>query len=291
MLPEQDLVVAAGGVRTRVRESGRGACVLLVHGFADGLSTWWRTMPALARRYRAVAYDLHGCGASEKGPGRYDLASLARQALGVLDALGVERAHLVGHSLGAKVALAAAARAPERIASLVLEAPPAFAMRLPWELRLLSAPGFGEFLSACATPWTTRLATRRAFLRMVHPASRAWPEERFRRLPGTVADPRAMIAGWMHLARGIRLERRDPVEGVYRLLEAPALVVVGANDPNVPAALGERLAGTLPRARLLRFERVGHVPHAERDGEFTAEVLRFFDEVDLASESEVPRRG
>ncbi|TAM58819.1 alpha/beta hydrolase [bacterium] len=282
-----DRVVVAGGVRTRVREAGRGPAVLFIHGFADTLGTWWRALPALAGRYRCVAYDLHGCGGSEKGPGDYRIGELARQAVGVLDAVGIERAHLVGHSLGAKVALAAAVLAPERVRALVLEATPAFALDLPWELRLLTTPLLGEALAACATPWSVRLATHRAFLRMVHPESRTWTPERHRRLPVDEPDPRAMVAGWMHLARGIALQREHPFEERYASVEAPALVIAGERDPNVPAAQAERLARTLPRARLRLFARAGHVPHAECEREFTAEVLRFFEESERRREREV----
>lgn len=273
-----DRLVVAGGVRTRVREAGHGEAVLLIHGFADALSTWWRTFPAVAQRYRAVAYDLYGCGASEKGPGRYDLAALGRQALGVLDALGIERAYVVGHSIGAKVALAAAALSPRRIRALALEAPPAFAMPLPWQMRLLVLPLIGELLAACAAPWVVRAATQRAFLRMVHRESRTWSEERFRRLPIHDGDPRAVITGWMHLARGIALDREEELERRYQRIEAPALIIVGDSDRNVPPELGERLARTLPRGSLKVYSRTGHVPHGEHDRDFTTDVLRFFDE-------------
>ena len=290
-LHARDRVVLAGGVRTRVRDVGHGQTVLLIHGFADTLGTWWRTMPVLARHYHCVAYDLHGCGASEKGRGAYEVADLGGQAVGVLDALGIDHAHVVGHSLGAKVALAAAVLAPERVRSLVLEAAPAFAMDLPWELRLLTTPLLGELVAACATPWTMRMATHRAFLRMVHPESRTWPEERHRRLPVHDDDPRAMVSGWMHLARGIALHREHPLEERYASIEVPALVIAGDCDPSVPAAQAERLARVLPHASLAAYAGVGHVPHAERDREFGADLLRFFAGQERAQGSEVPRGG
>ncbi|MDE2572315.1 MAG: alpha/beta hydrolase [bacterium] len=284
----RDRFVVADGVRTRVREAGRGVAVLLIHGFADGLGTWWRTLPVLARRYRVLAYDLHGCGSSEKGPGRYDLESLGAQAVGVLDAAGVERAHLIGHSLGAKIALATALLAPERVRSLALESPPAFAMPPPWELRLLLTPLLGELLAACATPWTTRLATKRAFLRMVHPASRTWSEERHRRLPVHDDDPRALITGWMHLARGIALHQAHPIEASYASLEVPALVLCGESDPNVPVEHARRLVQLLAHARLRSYAHAAHVPHAECDRDFTTDIMRFLDEQSQARDSEVP---
>lgn len=289
MKPEPaDRTVLADGVRTRVRETGHGDGLLLIHGFADSLGAWWRNAPIFARRYHTIAYDLHGCGASEKGPGRYDISSLGRQALGVLDALGVERAGVVGHSLGARIALAAALAAPRRIRALVLEAPAAFAMGLPWEMQLLTLPGVGELLATCATPWSVRLATKRAVLRVVHPESRTWSEERYRRLPVYEENPRALVRGWMRLARGVALDRPHALEDRYAGIDIPALVIVGERDPNVPPALGERLARTLPRARLLRYQRAGHVLHAECDRDFTADAMRFFDEQERTLEREVP---
>lgn len=107
--------VDAGGVRTRYRAWGlAGSPVVLVHGAAESADTWYRLAPLLAGRHRVYAYDVVGWGYT-RHTGHYTLADQARQLLAVLDAFGLRRALLVGHSSGAAVVAEAALLAPERV--------------------------------------------------------------------------------------------------------------------------------------------------------------------------------
>ena len=114
------------GAELRWESTGEGPVVLLIHGFASTLERNWRGtgwMDALARAgFRAVAYDQRGHGRSTKlyDPAKYALDRLARDAVEVLDALGIERGVLMGYSMGARVALEAALLHPARVAALVL---------------------------------------------------------------------------------------------------------------------------------------------------------------------------
>src|SRR5215470_9377811 len=116
--------VEAAGLRLRYLELGEGpgVPVLLLHGFGADLNTWMFTQPALAEGRRVVALDLPGHGGSAKRVERADAESLAAVIAGALDELGIERAHLVGHSMGGGIASALALRSPERIATLTLVA-------------------------------------------------------------------------------------------------------------------------------------------------------------------------
>src|SRR5262252_10782946 len=128
---------AAGGPAVETAEvGGRKVCyvgtgqdgdvVLLVHGYGGDRNSWLFLQEPLAARYRVYALDLPGHGTSAKDVGDGSAGTLAGAVLGVLDAIGAERAHLVGHSLGGAVAVAAAARNPGRISSLTLIAPSGF---------------------------------------------------------------------------------------------------------------------------------------------------------------------
>ncbi|MFB4302310.1 alpha/beta fold hydrolase [Actinomadura sp. NTSP31] len=109
----------ADGVRTRYRAWGAsGTAVVLVHGAFESADTWSRVAPLLAARHRVYALDLTGWGYSERR-GPFDTAHQAAQLLGFLDAMGLDRAALVGHSSGAGVIAAAALKAPGRAAGLV----------------------------------------------------------------------------------------------------------------------------------------------------------------------------
>ncbi|HVC88329.1 MAG TPA: alpha/beta hydrolase [Gaiellaceae bacterium] len=114
--------VAANGLRFHVAEQGDGPPVLLLHGFPDTGDVWRRQLPVLANAgLRAIAPDLRGRGRSERPEGveAYAMPELVADAVGLLDTLGVERAHVVGHDWGAVVAWALAALVPERVDRLV----------------------------------------------------------------------------------------------------------------------------------------------------------------------------
>jgi pimeloyl-ACP methyl ester carboxylesterase len=116
--------IIANGLTTYYQQSGQGSDVVLIHGLTGNLSTWYlHVMPALAKEFRVTAYDLRGHGYSELTPSGYTSAHFAADLEGLLDRLGIERAHLVGYSFGATVALHCAVLCPSRVASLVLAEP------------------------------------------------------------------------------------------------------------------------------------------------------------------------
>ncbi|HLJ81274.1 MAG TPA: alpha/beta fold hydrolase, partial [Ktedonobacterales bacterium] len=108
------------GYRMRYLTGGAGEPVLLLHGLADCKESWQRLLPALARRHRVYAPDLLGCGASEKPRASYSLWALAAYMRHFLDAVGVEAANIVGHSLGGGLALHLYIQYPERVRRLAL---------------------------------------------------------------------------------------------------------------------------------------------------------------------------
>ena len=117
------MTVTVNGLQFHVEETGEGPMVLLLHGFPDTGEVWRHQVPALAAAgFRAVVPDLRGRGRSER-PGRveaYALRELVADATGILDALGVDRAHVVGHDWGAALAWSVAALAPQRVDRLVV---------------------------------------------------------------------------------------------------------------------------------------------------------------------------
>src|SRR5215212_7781989 len=109
--PEIGRSIRAGGIETNYHEAGSGAPVILIHGSGPGVSAWanWRlALPYLAERLRVFAYDQVGFGYTElRDDQRYGLDRWVKHLLDFMQAVGVERAHLVGNSMGASVALAA----------------------------------------------------------------------------------------------------------------------------------------------------------------------------------------
>jgi 2-hydroxymuconate-semialdehyde hydrolase len=122
--PEVARSIVAAGIRTNYHDLGSGFPVLMLHGSGPGVSAWanWRlVMPSLAERARVIAPDMAGFGYTERRPDlRYDMDTWVAQAVGMLDALGIARADLVGNSFGGGLALQVAIRHPHRIRRLVL---------------------------------------------------------------------------------------------------------------------------------------------------------------------------
>lgn len=122
--PEIGHRIKAAGIDTNVHDRGAGFPVLLIHGSGPGVSAWanWRlAIPELAKSHRVIAPDMVGFGFTDRPEGvTYDMDLWVAQALGLLDALDIPQAHIVGNSFGGAIALALAIRAPERVARLAL---------------------------------------------------------------------------------------------------------------------------------------------------------------------------
>jgi 2-hydroxy-6-oxo-octa-2,4-dienoate hydrolase len=122
--PEIGTTIDAGGIKTNYLEAGHGPAVVLVHGSGPGVTgyaNWRLTMPTLAEQFRVIAPDMVGFGYTERPSGlRCDVDVWADQVVGLLDALGLERASVVGNSFGGAIALRVAARHPERVHKLAL---------------------------------------------------------------------------------------------------------------------------------------------------------------------------
>ena len=123
--PEIGKSVEANGIRTNYLEAGSGdETVVLVHGSGPGVTSYanWRlVIPALAEHWRVVAPDMVGFGFSDRPEGvTYSLDTWADQTVGVMDALGIDKAHMVGNSFGGAIALRVATKHPDRVGKLVL---------------------------------------------------------------------------------------------------------------------------------------------------------------------------
>ena len=117
--------ITANGLNIHVQQAGSGPDVVLIHGLTGDLSIWFlsRTIPVLAQTHRVTAYDLRGHGYTDAPAEGYTSLDHARDLIGLLDVLGIDRARLVGHSFGAVIAVHAAVIAPERVEALVLSDP------------------------------------------------------------------------------------------------------------------------------------------------------------------------
>jgi pimeloyl-ACP methyl ester carboxylesterase len=259
--------VRAGKARISTLTAGNGVeHVVLIHGLGGTKSSFYETVSALAPRFTVHAIDLPGFGASSKSArASYDPAWFARSVVRFLDAQGIRRAHLVGNSLGGRIALEVGLSAPERVNSLSLLTP-----SLAWRKHRGLVP-LVKLLrpELAAIPHTlTSQLVRRQFWGMfgrperLHPSVADLAVEEF--LAG-YRDPAARVA-FSAAARHIYLEEPDGPDGFWtRLagLEPPALFVWGDEDPLVPLAFCAHVSETLPHARQVVLNDCGHVPQVE----------------------------
>jgi pyruvate dehydrogenase E2 component (dihydrolipoamide acetyltransferase) len=254
----------AGGLRLRYLALGESdrIPVLLLHGFGADLNTWMFTQPALAEGRRVIALDLPGHGGSTKQLDHADVESLATIVDHALKALGIERLHLVGHSMGGGIAIAFASREPERVATLTL----------------IASASLGPEINATFIDGFVRAARRREAVEvlnlLVHdPAlvSRTMVEDvlRYKRLDGVPEALAAFAEEWFPGGRQI-VGLGDGVA----VLKLPVQIIWGREDRIIPVAHAEALASRLPVHIL---EQVGHLPHMEKAGEVNRLIKRLIE--------------
>lgn len=252
--------VHAAGMRLFVAEYGPpdGDALFLLHGLAAHGGVWRRVAPHLAARgVRVLAPDLPGHGLSDgkRHRGTYTPRFFARSLLALADAMGLERFHLAGNSLGGLVAARAALLAPERVQRLVLVDSAGLGRPgVPWRTRLMYLPfALSAVLGVSPSPLAVRLFLQRAVV--ADPAQAAELSDLLhRRPPLPVAVRRSALA---------LLGPEGSVADELPRLALPTLLVWGDRDPQFPLALARAAVERMPRARLAVVAGAGHVPQWE----------------------------
>jgi len=270
---------AVAGARVRYTDQGQGPAVVLIHGFASSLETWTGVAPALRGRHRVIAVDLKGFGWTDRPPGDYSPAGQARLVRALLDRLGIETFAAVGHSYGASVALELALQTPARVTRLALYDAWVYEEQLPSLFLWARARGLGEALFALFYEERPEEKLALAFYdpsripqQLIDDVERAFAR------PGTRAAALAAVRGMRYAA----------VEGRYRTVTQPTLLLWGREDVVSPVAVGERLSRELPRSRLVVYPRCGHLPMLEAAAASTAELAAFLD---AAAPAAAPAEG
>ena len=264
--------LAIGEHRLRVVEVGEGEPVLLVHGFADSAYTWHRNLRALARAgFRALACDQPGVGESALPPGfRFGVDDLARLAVGMLDALGIERAHLVGSSMGGGVGLEMAVHHPQRLRRVVLVAPTCYHAPFRPLVYLFRSSLFAALARRLAGPWLVWPVLRSQYFSspLLTPQVSAQYRLAFRR------------PEYLHACAGLLRDywSRAFTETAhsYRKIRVPLQLVWGAQDIWVSTRDGLRLAADTG-AVLTVIAGAGHLVHQAPPEPFNEAVVRFLE--------------
>jgi pimeloyl-ACP methyl ester carboxylesterase len=269
--------VSAHGVDTFYLEAGYGPAVVLLHGLGATNSSMLPTLAELSHDHRVLAPDLPGFGESAKPLRAYHPAFYARWLHALLDATHVERALLVGNSMGGRVAIEMALRHPARVERLVLFAPSLAFRRFRFlqpVVRLLAAE-----LGVVPVPVPRWLAMRVLRLMFAEPERlpAAWYEAAMDEFQRVFSTLRGRIA-FFSAARQLYLEASDGPHGFWERLPAlacPALFLWGDQDLLVPAAFAPHVEAALPGARSVVLPSCGHVPQFEHPA-LTHRLVREF---------------
>lgn len=240
LMTAPDAFADLGDVTVRYRVLGRGEPVILLHGYGGNLTFWSNIADSLARDYRVVATDVRGFGQSTKSgdPNRYG-RPMVDDVVRLMDRLGLSRAHLVGHSMGAVIAAHAALAYPSRVSSVTLLAGPfytdsaSFAAEVrPFLEDLETRRDFHRFLTWLFPLWSDSMVTA-INTQLLRDNDFGSLVAVFRAIPGLVVTEAS--------ARGARV---------------PALAIVGTGDPLLDES--QWLATRWPQARIITLPNVDH---------------------------------
>ncbi|HYH06981.1 MAG TPA: alpha/beta hydrolase [Thermoanaerobaculia bacterium] len=255
-------IALESGVTVRYVEAGprEAPPLLLLHGLGDTSRSWSLMLPELAKSHRVYAFDQRGHGAASAPRCCYALADLAWDAIAFMDAMKIERASVVGHSMGSFVAQHLAAHHPERVQKIVLIGSSDTTVGNETVAWLWEQTGtFDRGISTeFVEQWQSNpLPVDAEFLALVKRETAA-------------VRPHV----WRGVARTLMTEDQRPFA---RAIRQPTLILWGEHDPAFPAANQQRLQEALPQATFRRYDKAGHNVHWEIPTRVAEDILRFLD--------------
>jgi pimeloyl-ACP methyl ester carboxylesterase len=259
------------------RIAGEGPAVVLVHGMVNSSRHWQAVATRLAQRYTVIAPDLVGHGDSATPRGDYSLGAHAAVIRDLLSVLGIERATMVGHSLGGGVAMVYFWQFPERVERLALVSSGGLGPDVSPLLRSIALPGASALVSLAAHPRVTGGLDRagaslrergswvggqlQAIARALRPLEGPGAREAF------VHSLRAVID-----ARGQRVSATDRL---YLLEAVPTLIAWGEKDRTIPIEHGRAAHAAVPHSRFVTLAGAAHFPHLEAPAELATAIDDF----------------
>lgn len=256
------MLVEANGIAVNCALKGQGETVVLIHALGLDLGSWWLQSPVLEERFRVLAYDVRGHGASSKPAGPYSIALFAADLFALLGALRIDRCHLVGLSMGGMIAQKFAADHPERVRRLVLS-----------DTSCGYAPEQGQVFEERA-----RTVEASGMESLVQPTLERWFTAEFRAARPDVVERIASTlrandpVGYAGSCRAIA--KLDLAEEVRRIT-APTLIVVGDEDVGTPPQMAREIQQRISGSRLEILPNAAHLAPVEQAEAFNSLMLGF----------------
>jgi pimeloyl-ACP methyl ester carboxylesterase len=269
--------VTVNGVDIRYAVRGSGYPVLLLHGFCEFLETWDFNLRPLGEHYQVYAMDLPGHGLSDKPYLDYSISFFTEFVVGFMQALGIERAAVVGHSFGGAISISLATSFPKKVDSLVLESSFGLGRDISLLHKLCSVPVLAE--SGAKSGGAGPALEQRVNLEFYHPDFAAREivgrSYSFMRMPEARRVMLNIMHNWVE-ADGLRLEAI--MVDKLPLIKAPTLLIHCEQDNIHPIRLSRNALRLIPGARLKVFSDCGHCPHIEKAADFNKAVIGFIEE-------------
>ena len=256
----------AGNIKLCYKVRGGGQPIIAITGFASSQDSFFMLARTLSRYYRIVTFDNRGIGGSDKPSGPYSMSMMAGDTIGLMDFLGIERAHLLGGSMGGMVAQHIAIHYPQRVDKLILFSTSADGQ---WLIDLAEEviPGWDRSRPGLASADLQKL--------MIVMASRSFNRPFNRLVFAALARLQARLGGHTGPAGQIEAMITHNVLDQLNLIQAPSLVLVGSQDRLIRAHPSEVMASRIKRAKLVILEGGSHTMAGEMAGQFDKEVLDF----------------
>jgi len=280
------------GYRRAIRVGGDGPALLLIHGIGDSSETWLPVLDELSRDHAVIAPDLLGHGRSDKPRADYSVAAYANGMRDLLSVLEVDRATVIGHSLGGGVAAQFAYQFPERCERLVLVGSGGVGRSVSVLLRLAAVPGMGALMPFLGLP-PARLASRigaEVLRRMGTPLGR--DIEEILRVLGSLPDgeSRQVILRTLRSSVDWRGQAITMLDRAYLAEGIPTLLLWGEHDAIIPVGHAQLAHEAMPGSRLEIFADAGHFPHHQDPRRFTALISDFINTTSPAKFEQGPWR-
>ncbi len=270
------------GRRVIYRIAGSGPPVVLIHGMLNSSSHWQSVAMELARDHTVIAPDLIGHGDSAAPRGDYSLGAHAASIRDLLAAIGIDRASIVGHSLGGGVAMQFFYQFPQRVERLVLISSGGLGREVSPMLRTAALPGVSALLSLTIQPRVLgALAGGGRRLRERALAGGVYLQAIARALrPLENADARQAFLTTLRSVIDVRGQRVSATDRLYLLESMPTMIVWGERDNTIPLVHGRRAHEAIPHSFFRTLPDAAHFPHLEDPGGLSRLLREFFQETD-----------
>lgn len=244
---------------------------LLIHGFLSSTFSFRQLIPLLRKKFNVVSVDLPGFGKSEKSlTFRYSYANYAQIMIRLIDRLSLRNTVLIGHSMGGQIALNVAKQIPDTIERCILLSSSAY---LKKARRIIIYSSYLPFVGYFMKQWFGKKDVKKNLRTVVYDPSLITKE---------------MIAGYSEpfyekgfldcMLRLLRHREGDMTSDELRTIQTPCLVVWGKEDRVIPLKIGEKLVTDLPQAKLVCYEKTGHLVSEEKPQQLYDDILQFLNE-------------